>query len=291
VTSDNLDGRTYREAMERGQPYIRLKLDTSEPIEMGAFVGAFTSIAAEYDRTVRERDDLPSDATLFVRDVRDGCIEADLIPWVMGALAVGGGAIGLAAAANTLHEFVERYGSRISKYLTPGGRAEDATKSELKHFSEQVAAIANTHGAKLEIAAIEVIDGEKQTRAAFKFDTSQAREIEKQVAEHQRELDRSTNADHERVIMTFTRSDIRMSASGKRSGELVRISAISERSLPLVYASKIAEQEIKHEISEAEDNVYKKGFVVDVNVELRGDKPLAYRITNLHQVIDLPDED
>jgi len=91
--------------------------------------------------------------------------------------------------------------------------------------------------------------------------------------------------------MTFTRSDIRMSASGKRSGELVRISAISERSLPLVYASKIAEQEIKHEISEAEDNVYKKGFVVDVNVELRGDKPLAYRITNLHQVIDLPDED
>ena len=287
MPSDSLQLRTYASAMERGQPYIRLKLDTNKPIEMGEFVGAFTSIAAEYDRFIRgvEPGQVP-DATLYVRDVRDGCIEADLIPWL-----IGGGFIGLLAAANTLHEFVERYGGRISKYLHPNGRAEDANKSELKHFADQVAAIASNPDSALEIAAIEVEDGEHRVKAAFKFSTSEAKDIERRINDHRRELEHSAGTDHERVLMTFTRSDVRQSVVGKRSGELVRIGAISDRSLPLIYASELAEREIKHEIAEAEDNVYKKGFVVDVNVEDRSGKPLAYRVTNLHQVIDLPDED
>jgi hypothetical protein len=41
---------------------------------------------------------------------------------------------------------------------------------------------------------------------------------------------------------------------------------------------------------EADDNVYKKGFVVDVNVQLVNGKPAAYRVTNVHQVIDLPSD-
>jgi hypothetical protein len=61
--------------------------------------------------------------------------------------------------------------------------------------------------------------------------------------------------------------------------------------LPLVYASDLAEQRIKHEIAEAENNVFKKGFIVDVNVQTKGGRPVAYRVTNLHQVIDLPDDD
>ena len=65
----------------------------------------------------------------------------------------------------------------------------------------------------------------------------------------------------------------------------------SLRSLPLIYASELAEQQIKHEIAEAEENVFKKGFVVDVNVEMRAAKPIAYKVTHLHQVFDLPDDD
>jgi hypothetical protein len=56
-----------------------------------------------------------------------------------------------------------------------------------------------------------------------------------------------------------------------------------------LYASDLVEQRIKHEIREADDNVYKKGFIVDVNFQLKGGRPVAYRVTNLHQVIDLPD--
>lgn len=70
ISSDNPEWRTYGAAMERGQPFIRLKLDIDQPIELGEFVGAFTALASEYDRFVKaDRPGEKSDATLFVREV------------------------------------------------------------------------------------------------------------------------------------------------------------------------------------------------------------------------------
>lgn len=275
--------------MERGQPYIRVRLDVDQPIELSEFVGAFTAVAAEYDRFVRgAAPDRNPDATLFVKEVRAGSIEADLVPWL---IAGGGGLLAAMTAANTVHEFVERYGARLAAYVKPGGRVASISKSELRDFSEQVAAIASTPGSALEIAAIQVDDGQTTVKAAFRFDTTQAREIQQRVEEHRQEIEHKSGVDHERMLMVFTRSDVRTPPVGKSTGELVKIERLSERNLPLIYASELAESAIKHEIREAEDNVFKKGFVVDVNVEMRRGKPAAYKVTNLHQVIDLPEDD
>ena len=88
--------------MDSGPPYIRLKLDTESPIELGEFVGAFTALASRYDRFVRtEKPDADPEASLFVKQIRQGCIEAELIPWITGAAYVVGGGIAFAASANT----------------------------------------------------------------------------------------------------------------------------------------------------------------------------------------------
>jgi hypothetical protein len=76
---------------------------------------------------------------------------------------------------------------------------------------------------------------------------------------------------------------------GKPSGEMVKIDEISDRPLALVYGSELAEERIKHEICDADENVYKKRFVVDANVKSMGGRPVAYAVTNLHQVVELPD--
>lgn len=68
------------------------------------------------------------------------------------------------------------------------------------------------------------------------------------------------------------------------------IDAISDRPLPIVYASELAEQRIKHEIKEADENVFKKAFEVAVSVEVVNAKPAAYRVMEVYQVIDLPDD-
>lgn len=287
--SDNPELRTYAAAMERGQPFIRLKLDVDQPIELGDFVSSLTSLGAEYDRFIRsQHPDSTPDATLYVKEVSHGSFIADLIPFAVAGWTATTGVMGQVLTAE---QFVRQYMGGLATYLKPGGRAPDVTRAVLKDWSEQMAAVANNPGSKLELAVLEASGPDFEVKTAFKFTTAEAQEIRTRVEEHRREIEHKSGVDHSRVTMTFTRSDIRSSAVGKRSGELVQIDSLSPRSLAVIYASAIAEEQIKHEIAEAEDNVFKKGFVVDVNVEMRNGNPIAYRITALHQVFDLPDDD
>jgi len=270
---DNLKLSDYAKAMERGQPYVRLRLSVPEAIELGAFVGAFTALASEYDRFIRTEHGKNGEATLYVAEVRKGSIEADLIPALASGIPV---LVAMAGQALDVEEFVRRYGHRLTRLLGKSPLLpEDITKAELRDFTEQVAAIAAVPGSTIEVAAIKIENGEHKIEAAFKFDTKQAREIQDKAELMHQQIEHLARADHERVLMVFTRSDVRGATVGKRSGELVSIDAISDRSLPLIYASDLAEQQIKHEIAEADDNVYKKGFMVDVNVESRSAKPVA----------------
>lgn len=291
ITNDTTDFDLYKWAMESGAPYIRLKLDTDAPIEMGEFVGAFTSIAAQYDRYIRaEKPDADPEATLFIKEIRQGCIEADLVPWLKGAAYVVGGGITFAAAANTLGDFVDRYGKRLGFYKKDGAQDAKATMSEIAEIVDQVAPIASAPGAALEVAAIEVKNGKHEAKAVFKFNTSEARQIKKNAGDHLRIMQATANATHTRVTMIFVQSNSKASkSSAKRTGDRVIIDRIAPgRDVALSYASDLAEQAIKHQIREAEDNIYHKGFDVDVIAELRNGKPITYRVTHLHGVFDLP---
>lgn len=286
---DNPEWRTYGQAMERGQSVIELRLDVKQAIELDDFVAAFTALGSEYDRFIRTvHPEIKADASLFVKQVEKGSIVAHLVPWIP--------ALALTAThmdqVLIMEDFVVRWGKRILPYLSPGGRAPDATKSELSDIVDQVAAIANNPGSTLTVAVVKLTDGDRSASASFKFDTNQSRQIRDRAIEHQKQIEHQSHAPRSRVLMVFTRSDVKNAPLGKKSGELVEIEKIEPgRSLPLIYASDMAEERIKHEIREAEDNVFKKGFVVDVDVVTRRNKTVGYSVLAFHQVIDLPDDE
>lgn len=289
MPADNLGERTYASFMAAGGPLISLHVDFKEPIELGAFVGLFASIGSQYDKYIRaNHPDLAPEADIYVKEIRAGSIEADLLPWLWH--------VGLPGMLYTMDGvlvvdgFVRTYGARLANYFVKGGRDQTATKSDLKDFMDAVEAIANDPegAAQLESAVFE--DGKKEVRAALKFTNKEAKIAQEQLRQHRAEIEHRETGDHERVLMVFSQSNIKSSEIGKKSGEKVIISSISDKELSLIYASDLAEQRIKHEIIEADDNVYKKGFVVDVNVETLRGRPVAYRVTNLHEVIDLPED-
>ena len=218
---------------------------------------------------------------MYVKEIRPGSIEGILIP----ALPL---IIDQMDKIMIVEQFVRVYGSRLAAYFQIGGRDDEASKGDLKDVMDAVRAIANDPNGTSTISAVEVSQDKTTTRASFKFDTSQARIARKSIESHQKDIDRTSAADHQRVLMWLKRSDIGDVAVGKRSGERVVIESISDLDRPLIYASELAEQRIKHEIRDSEDNIYHKGFVVDVNVQTRGGEPVAYAVTDVHQVIDLP---
>ncbi|MER0238056.1 hypothetical protein [Fulvimarina sp. MAC8] len=277
--------------MAENPAHLRLKLDTEQPIELSEFVGSFTAIGNQLERYAKERyPDATVEAITYVREVRSGCIEADLSAVIAFA---AGHAVNYIDQIVFLEDFVRRWGSRITGLASRKREDEPKTRADFKDFSNAVKAIATDPAAthSLEAATYEE-HGERTVRAAFKFTNSDANAALITIEDRKRELEKTDGASHNRVMMIFTRSDIHDAQLDKRSGERVRIEEISDKDLAIMYSSVLAGERIKHEIREAADNVYKKAFVVDVNVRHNANgKPVLYAVTEFHEIIDLPDDD
>lgn len=266
---------------------LTLKIDNSQPIELSSFVGAFTSLARQYRAQIRSNPDYEDDAEIFVKEVRKGSIIADLLPVIASTAPI------VAQHADQVWqavEFVEKWGERISG-LIAGDVPESTQKSDLDTFSNAVAAIARDPDASSTLEAATFEDGKREVRAAFKFTTRDAVAAENTLKTAYSRLEAERTDQSDRVLMIFTQSNIKDAPNGKRSGERVVIEEISKRDLAIMYASDLAKERIKHEVREEDDNIFKKGFVVDVLVVSRNEKPVAYKILEVHDVIDLPDDE
>ncbi|WP_170404347.1 hypothetical protein [Ruegeria arenilitoris] len=266
---------------------LTLKIDNSQPIELSDFVGAFTSLAREYRTQIRDNPDYEDDAQIYVKEVRKGSIIADLMPVIASTAPI---VAQYADQAWQAIEFVNKWEERISGLIS-GNAPKDAQKSDLDTFSNAVAAIARDPDASSTLEAATFEDGKRQVRAAFKFNSKQAVAAEKTLKSAYQQLEQEKTDTRERVLMIFTRSDVKDAPNDKRSGERVVIEEISKKDLAIMYASDLAKERIKHEVREADDNIFKKGFVVDVIVVSRNKRPVAYKITEVYEVIDLPDEE
>ena len=282
--TDSIDD-SYGRLMEDHPAHLTLRIETAEPIELGAFVGAFTSIASEYERYIKQaHPDLSAQAEIYVKEVRAGSIEALLLPAVATAMPF----IAELDKVLIVEDFVRRWGARLGALIS-GDKKTELSRPELKDFSDAVRAIALDPNGSATLAAADFEDGERSIKASFTFDTKQARVVQRQIDARYEVLESKTSADYSRVLMAFTRSDIHDVKVGQSSGERVKIEEISDKPLALIYASDLAEQRIKHE-TRAQESVYRKGFIVDVNVKLHGGKPAGFAVTHVHQVIDLPEE-
>ncbi len=274
--------------MREQRALLTLTLHTDEPVELGDFVGAFTSLANEFDRFVgAEYPDARSDPKMYVKEVRHGSIEADIFTGIQAITPIAMASID---QIMLLEDFVKRWGERFKAILT-GSYSKDElqSSSELKDWADTAKAIASDPIASHSLEAAYFEDGKREIRASFKFTAPEARTALQNIEDRKKALAKPDHHAHERVLMIFTRSDVNDADVGKSSGERVKIEELSDKSLSIMYGSEVAEARIKHEIRDADENVYKKGFVVDVIVKLRSGKPIAYSITNVHDVLDLPD--
>lgn len=277
---------SYSALMGEQAGYLTLKLDTAEPIELGDFVGAFTSIANEFERYVAETyPGAKADPRIYLREVRSGCVEADMITGLMVAAGV---VINHMDQILILEEFVRRWGRRMTALITnkvPAGELE--TTAQLNDYYRATEAIASDPIAnhRLEATAFEK-DGPK-VRVAFQFSAVEARTAQQNIDDRKKLLTKPESVPHRRVLMRYTRTDVHDATVNKRSGERVLIAEISDKEMPVMYASELAEQEIREYIREADENAYKRGFVVDVMVQMSGEAMNAYAVTALHSVIDL----
>lgn len=270
--------------MKNPEAYISIELNLADPIEISDFAALFAGFGAEFDRHLqREHPDLVGSARMYVREVRKGSVIADLFASIPDM-------IDLMDAAIIVLTFGAIFNQRI-RDLIMGKRVVGASKLELRDLTRALKAVAEDKDGTLAVKGFRYREGAFHKEFEAAFTTKEARLAITTIERQKDDLDKTENVDHQRVLMVFTRSDVGDVKVGKFSGERVCIEEISGKSLALVYGSDLSEQKIKYEIREADENVFKKGFLVDVNVKkMATGRPAAYSVTALHDVIDLPDE-
>lgn len=279
----------YAQLMIDQPVHLILKLDTDQPIELGAFVRSFTAIGNEFERMVSQK--MPSargNVEFFVREVRSGCVEADIFPMIAGGTMF---ALSHAETLMLAEDFIRRWGRRITALVIGNREEQPESKAELADYLDAVRVVLADPDARSSLKAATFRDGIRDISAEFTFDAPQAQAALREIESRKAELDQKNGADRERVLMVFTRPDRGQVGIGKHSGEKVLIEEISENPLALTYGSALATERIKHEIIESDENVFRLGFIVDVNVQSVGGKPRAYSVTHVHQVIVLEDDD
>ena len=102
---------------------------------------------------------------MYVREVRAGSIEADLVPWLYLLAPF----ISEMDKALIVEEFVRTWGKRFVSLFRDDGVAALELRSELKEWADAVKAIATDPDASATLEAATFEDGEKNIRAAFKF--------------------------------------------------------------------------------------------------------------------------
>ena len=159
LDDDNPWQHFYAQTMARRAPFISLTLDTKEPMELGAFVGAFTSLANEYERYIKQsHPDLTGEAELYVREVRRGSVIVDMLPWLSAAAPF----IAEMDKALIVEQFVRVWGGRFRALLGDAAAAVPETRSELKDWADAVRAIATDPNGTASLEATTFEDGKKK---------------------------------------------------------------------------------------------------------------------------------
>lgn len=274
--------KRYSELMGETKAYLSITLDLREPVEIIDFARLFASLGKQFDDYVAaNHPELKGEAKMYVRKVREGSIIAELIP-NMDALIQHMDQILIVTG------FASLLSRRVRRYIM-GNPIDGVKKSDVAEIADMVKSVAKDSDGKATVETVAFRKGIWERELAITFDTKQAQKAVETLEAQKLALDHVGSADASRKLMVFVQSNTKKAEPGKRTSERVMIEEISEKDLPLVYGSQLAEERIKHEITEADDNIYKKGFIVDVNVQTRNGKPAAYAVTHVHQVFDLPE--
>lgn len=274
---------TYARLMDENGISIIFNLNLSQPVEISDFVSAFAGLGGQFERHIRaEHPDLEGEVKVYVKEVRKGSIEAELIPLAYNTIITAMDHHQIAM------KFVKSLARKVRLVSVQGGRLPNGTKTELGEIVDTVAAVANDPNGKATISAVRYKKTSKKTEFSMDLSTREARVALESIEGQLKEIESVTDFDHLNKLLTFYQSNRK---AADKSGEKGIIEDISSKPLAVVYAADLAKERIKSEMLSGDRNIYKLGFFVDVNVQMRNGRPVAYRIKSVNEVIELPDED
>ena len=90
------------------------------------------------------------------------------------------------------------------------------------------------------------------------------------------------------VVLYWAQTNWSEAKSSRRTGDRAIAQKITDKPLPVYFTSR--ESTIKYKMTGGDFNPSKRAYMVDLDVQYVGDKPAAYTIMELHDIIDIEDD-
>ena len=263
-------------------PRIVVEIHNGQPVDLLDLTSSLNAFSREYEANLKKnRPGLHSEESrLLVVDVRRGSIIFEIVV----ALAPF---VSQVEILNTTVDFVKNMKDALGFLSVPNGRLPDTNTQQLKNLNDTVKTIANDSNGHLEIYARHEDGRVIQEIVVRKND---AINIQANAAAQRKEIGHQESERLNRVLMRLHQSSVEDLRLGKRTSEKGVVEKIDLIPRTLIYVSDHAGRVIKAAISDQQGNPFQKAFVVDVDVETINGKPRAYRILDVHDVLEFPEE-
>ena len=265
--------------MSSEQTVLKVRIANTKPVELLDLTTSLTAMADEYKRHLDasgvELED--KQVHLFIKEVRSGSIEIDLIDLVnyasvTGAAVVAGNFNAVVEFAKTLKQGFDWLAGRTS--VVP----EMATdRQRLKNYVNMVEPIAKDNGSQIIIAP--EVNGQVTGDININVLYTDANALQNTAARQIAALKEPVSGLKEKVLLRWyqTRNSL------ENTGDRAIIESIHPRPLKAIFNSPA----IKRSMLQLSENLYSQAFIVDVMVDTIEGSPKLYKIMEMHDHIDL----
>jgi hypothetical protein len=248
---------------------LNFKIENSQPIELLDLTQALASLGEQYKRFLQSHPDLPHapEPKLFVKEIRAGSIEAELVEYAQFVLPYIQTTVTLVNFAKHLQQVFEYFSAKA-----------DVVKPKMDRIDyEQIGKIINPvakdGGAQFFVKATH---GGNVVVNIFK-DSQAANAIQNRMDRAQKSERLPQHGEHSKVLLYWHKTK---NAPRKHTGDWAIIESIWPKPVKTVFQDDNDKAKILGE------PLYTKGYVVDVVVETIEGEPSLYRILRIHEAIE-----
>lgn len=261
--------------VDMSEGLISIKINNVHPVELNKFTLSLSKFADEYKYFCKKKE-IPSkqeEVVLYVKEVKTGSIEV--------ILTAAASLLPVIEYTNLFMDFGS-YLIRIINYLL--GKSERPTDIDQKdciNIRDINEVIANNSGSNINIKF-----GDITNSALFlNINSQEANAIQNQVAKELEKLAEPDGKERKEVVLYWKQVKKGEGVKKGTTGDKAIIEAISPHPLSVYFPENVSW--IKKRMTEEKSNPLKTAYIVDVEILSVKGKPIAYKITNIHEELDI----
>lgn len=272
---------------------LTIHIENKAPIELSDLASSFQAMADEFEAFASKDPDVryPGEAKLFIKEIRHGSVIADLINYapivipgavaaVATAVAAGKPVVEAIGQINTVVKFAEHLKTGMEALFKGTKDKGKLEKGTLKNVSEILRPVAADPDAKINISTTNIHNGNIYT--TINYNAPDCVRIRKQAGLELNKKEQPVNTLLRKQTLVFFQARNQV---GNTSGDKGRIENISKKDVKIIFD----DDTIKQAILDVPENLFKWAFVVDVEISYLNDRPIAYKVVQLHERFQLPE--